>query len=299
MELNLKNSKIYITKTECLYYNSILTVLKSILKNIEIDININFSTENYNFNNNNKTLKIAINYEHTLVKQGGRTSNNAPIGIIQDENSNPYLVRIDKFTELNQSDIVIDYSIPNIYNINASQLFTIFSNKLLYIYPSLYESYFITTNRNINTLTTFINTNEQRRFAFLNNIANQNINHININNCWGKNELQNLYKNTKILINIHQTDHHDTFEELRCLPALQCGVIVISENSALYELIPYHDYIIWTSYGNMIEKTKEVIENYDSYYNEIFVKLKNKLLHEFDNENYQNLYNKIIKPLKI
>ena len=99
---------------------------------------------------------------------------------------------------------------------------------------------------------------------------------LNVNNCFIKNDLQNLYKNTKILINIHQTEHHHTFEELRVLPALQCGVIVISENSPLSELVPYNDYIIWTSYDKILEKTIEIINNYD-YFHDLIWKIKTSI----------------------
>ena len=78
----------------------------------------------------------------------------------------------------------------------------------------------------------------------LNQIKQKGITYINVNNCFEKDKLQTLYKNTKILINIHQTDHHHTFEELRVLPALQCGVLVICEHSPLSNLIPGNDYII-------------------------------------------------------
>ena len=79
-----------------------------------------------------------------------------------------------------------------------------------------------------------------------------------------------MTKKTKILINIHQTDHHDTIEELRILPAIQCGVIVISEISPLSELVHYHPYIIWTSYDTILDKANEVLENYDEYHKSIF-----------------------------
>ena len=48
------------------------------------------------------------------------------------------------------------------------------------------------------------------------------------------------------------------------------GVIVISEISPLNNLIPYNDYIIWSSYDNMIETTRLVLDNYEYYYNKIY-----------------------------
>lgn len=118
---------------------------------------------------------------------------------------------------------------------------------------------------------------------------------MNINNCFDKNKLQNIYKNTKIIINIHQTPHHNSFEELRALPALECGVIVISENSPLNELIPYNNLIIWTNYDNIIDKVKEVINNYDYYHDKIFSTENIKILNNLSNKNYDVLFDSINK----
>lgn len=298
MLISIHNSNLYFEDSSEIYYKYIVNLITDVLQhNNNININIIFSCNNhdYNFNNNNKTIRISLNYEHTLVKQNGRDSHGSPTGNIKDENNNNYLVRIDRFNFLNTCDIIIDYSIPNIHNVYTSKLFTDFSNKHINIFSSIYDSYFIKGNRNIESLTTFIDINQPRRKLLLENIRNQDIPHININNVFGKCELQELYKNTKVLINIHQTDHHHTFEELRVLPALQCGVIVICEYSPLSELIPYNDYIIWTSYDSILDKTREVLNNYDYYHNLIFVNPKISSLDTFNNINYNTLNNKIVQ----
>ena len=129
-------------------------------------------------------------------------------------------------------------------------------------------------------------------------LTTKNIKHTNINNCFGENEVEVLLKRTKILINIHQTPHHDTFEELRVLPALECGVIVIAEKSPLFETIPYHDLIIWTSYEDIIEKIKEVIINYEFYHNEIFSIKNIDRLSNLKKINYDVLQNAILEDCR-
>jgi hypothetical protein len=273
------------------YYQMIVEIIKNFLyNNSDLNINITLCNNHYNFNNNNKTIKININYEHTLVKKGGRdVLSNTPFGNIYYDNNEKYLVRIDRYNELNNSNIIIDYSIPNIYNVKSCQLFNLFSNKHIYISSSIYDFKFIKENRSIITLTTFINTNEPRRAKLLNELSNKKMPHINVNNCFEKNALKNLYENTKILINIHQTPHHDTFEELRVLPALQCGVIVIGERSPLNNLIPYNEFIIWTDYNNIINTLNDVISNYDYFYDLIFSKEKIGKLFNFNSINYNTL----------
>ena len=159
-------------------------------------------------------------------------------------------------------------------------------------YKNLYIN---TNNRKIQSLTTFININQERRKKLLENISKSKLSHSNISDCFNKTSLQKLFQNTKVLINIHQTPHHDTFEELRCLPALQNGVIVVSENSPLNHLIPYNDLIIWTDYENIINKTKEVLENYKEYHKKIFRKENLDILNSMHHKNKKCLEDKIMK----
>jgi hypothetical protein len=255
---------------------------------------------NYNFNNSNKTLNININYEHTLVKNGGRSIPvGTPFGDVDYDNNEKYLVRIEHFDTLNNSDIIIDYSNPNIHNVKTCSKYDSFSKKHIYISPSIYEPYFFKENRDIITLTTFINTNEPRRKSLLNKIVDEKFQHrhVNISKCFEKDKLQSILKKTKIIINIHQTPHHHTFEELRALPALECGVIVISEKSPLNEVIPYNDLIIWANYDDIIAKTKEVINNYDFYHSKIFSIENIAILNNLKKVNYDVLENAIKKSV--
>jgi hypothetical protein len=138
------------------YYQNIVKIIKSILQNNhELSVNI-MLCDKYNFNNTNKTLSIDINYEHTLVKKDGRdVAIGTPFGNVLDINNNKYYVRINKYDSLNSSDIIIDYSISNIYNVKSCELYDAFSKKHIYISSSIYKHYFIKANRNISTLTTF------------------------------------------------------------------------------------------------------------------------------------------------
>lgn len=297
---NLKKTQIYKSRAPRYlndYYEYILSILKYISDKNNLPINIILGFDNHDFKNSNKTIKICINYEHTLVKEGGRSvPKGTPFGKIKYNENKNYLVRIDKFKHLNPSDIIIDYSNPNIANVKESGLFSDFSNKHIYVAPFLYKNLYINTNnRKIQSLTTFINIkNNPRRIKLLENISKTSLIHSNISDCFNKTSLQKLFQNTKVLINIHQTLHHDTFEELRCLPALQNGVIVVSEKSPLSHLIPYNELIIWTDYDNIINKTKEVLESYEEYHKNIFSKKNIEILNNIDNENKRIIEDKIM-----
>jgi hypothetical protein len=282
------------------YYQYIVELIKLILtNNPSIAVNIRLCNK-YKFNNDNKVLSIEINWEHTLVKQGGRSVRaGTPIGNIKDINNNSYFVRIERYEELNSADLIIDYSNPNIYNVKTLDIYKSFSIKHFYVSPSIYENYIQKENRSLTLLTTFINTMEPRRQTLLRKIKDSKIDHSNISDCFNKNKLRELYKKTKILVNVHQTDHHDTFEELRSLPALQCGVIVISEDSPLKDRIPYHSLVIWAKYDEIISKLKEVSDNYEIFFNLIFSDENLTLLKNFHNKNIDDISERIISSFHL
>ena len=74
---------------------------------------------------------------------------------------------------------------------------------------------------------------------------------------------------TKILLNVHQTDEHDTLEEFRVLPALLRGVVVISEEVPLREKIPYHKYIVWCEYDELKRSAVAVSSDYQAHFDRI------------------------------
>ena len=298
--LTIDNSNLVINnESNCVndYYEYIVLLIQNIIHKNKLSVNIILNNNNFKFDNDNKIIKIDINYEHTLVKHGGRSvANDTPLGIIEYSKDKKYYVRICNLHQIELADIIIDYSKPNIYNVNTSGYYDNLSNKHIYISPSIYANIYINNkNRTVNSLTTFINTNEPRREKLLENIKKcKKIEHVNINNCFDKNKIQELYKNSKILINIHQTDQHDTFEELRCLPALQNGVLVISEKSPLNHLIPYNDSIIWCDYDNIIDKVNDVLENYEEYYSLIFTTKNINILQSLDMLNSTVLENALV-----
>jgi hypothetical protein len=114
----------------------------------------------------------------------------------------------------------------------------------------------------------FGNPEESRRRKFLNALELSGVTSQNINNVFDG--LEDLYRDTKILINIRQTDHHDTLEELRILPALRCGVIVISERAPLIELTGYSKYIVWGELHELPAIVLDVQNNYEQWQRRIF-----------------------------
>ena len=299
-----KNGRIYNS-----FYHYIVSLLKLVITKNNLAINIilnlqdykfhNENLQDYNFHNEHKTIKIGINYEHTLLTTetgGKRWSNIKPdtevVKIMYDQTE--YFVCIQKFDQLTSCDVVIDYSMPNVFHVKEGGKNDDFSKKHIYIAPSFMKTKIENRERTIQSLTTFSNVKQPRRKELLETIRKSNLDHTNITNCFGTHVLQELLQNTKVLINIHQFPSRNTFEELRCLPALQNGVIVISEKSPLNHLIPYNDLIIWCDYDNIVEKTKEVLENYKEYFEKIFTTQNIELLYKLDDQNEKRLEDKIM-----
>jgi hypothetical protein len=88
----LKNPSIHIAD----YYNYCLKLIKYYLHQIDKSVNIVLGPINYDFDEDFKPIKIDIQCEHTLVKNGGRSVDELIYGGIKDKDEN-YLIRIEKF----------------------------------------------------------------------------------------------------------------------------------------------------------------------------------------------------------
>jgi hypothetical protein len=97
------------------------------------------------------------------------------------------------------------------------------------------------------------------------------------------------------LVNIHQTDTHHTLEELRVLPALLTGIIVISEEVPYKESIPYSKHIIWSKYDDIPKKISSVLSKYKYYQKKYLTGISDtiKLMEVELDKNLNSMFNKI------
>jgi hypothetical protein len=214
---------------------------------------------------------LVIQLEHTLVLPGGRDSvGAAPGAVIAEDGITNYLVRMDGAIEpLAASDGVIEYSIPNIVNVRTSSLSWLYRDKVQYIAPLIVE----VSQRKVPTtpftaITLFSEPLSPRRELIVGELRDMGIQVRNIVGVWD--DYETLYDSTTLLINIHQTDHHHTLEELRVLPALLRKVIVVSESVPLIESVPYSPFIQFAEYQDISALVQIIANNPNHFWEELF-----------------------------
>lgn len=215
--------------------------------------------------------RIDFQAEHILVKPGGRDSEGAPTGTTPlPDGSGRYLVRVADHAHLRNQDAVIEYSLGNLEHLRSSGHYPDLLAKSCYIAPLLFAANLLPGNRSRAMLTLMADVRQPRRARFLAAAAAAGLPLTNVRGVYGTEALAALFDDTRILINLRQTDSHDTLEELRVLPALLRGVIVISEDVPLRSSVPYHEYIVWCRYDELVACAQAVHADYAGQHRRLF-----------------------------
>jgi len=240
------------------YYQHILNNLIFFLKNNNVPYSVNFGCDEII-----KDINLDFQYEHTIIKN----------------EDGEYYCSVYRFNDLIKLQSVFDYSNANVNHIKTSEYFKKNSDVFRYYPPLLYD--ISNSNNRFKNCLTIHNTSLRRH-----NI-HQKIDMDYCQNVYCKNAIKNIMDEYKILVNIHQTDNSHTLEELRVLPALMTGILVISEDSPYKEHIPFSEHIIWSQYDNIVDTINNVLEDYDffreKYLTNLDLTLK-KMKNDSDNE---------------
>jgi hypothetical protein len=211
---------------------------------------------------------IFLQIEHTLYKpDSSLPSIGIPGNLFLPNRLEKYQIRIAEFQKLKSADIIFDYSRINLFNIQSSPLLQNYLDKSFCISPALYPLFTGIQGRK-GVITLFGNLDNQRRKQFLDDLRRHEIASQNINGVYFG--VDQIYRSAKIVINIRQTDSYDTLEELRILPALRSGAIVVSETAPFVEKTAYSKFIIWGSLKELPSLIKEVEGNYQAIHRSIF-----------------------------
>lgn len=217
------------------------------------------------------------------------------------------------------SDIIIDYSASNIMFLKSLSQFQSLSNKHILISPSLYNKTIVKPVSKCNKIKTLCrNPNEDGRVGKLikklKSIYKNRYENVQKSfDLTGPDSLSEIYSETDILINLHRHESLRTCEELRILPAIQRGVLVISEDSLYRRTIPYNNLVIWSdsdgptgaltskacnSYDNLIPTIDRVSKNFEFYYRKTFTSDNTSIIDNLHPTNKITLKNRIFECLK-
>lgn len=215
--------------------------------------------------------RIRFQPEHTLVKPGGSGAESALPSRTPIANTQAYYwFRLLHQERLQAADLILDYCDSNLRHWQESgQLPELLSRARVFAPLVLPISDAVTTRPHA-LVTLFSNPNVGRRASFLARAKAQGLSIRNATRAYSRARLCHLFDQTQVLINLRQTDHHDTLEALRVLPALARGVLVVSETVPLRESLPYHDCVIWADYEALPEVIADVHARYQHYWQTIF-----------------------------
>jgi len=215
--------------------------------------------------------RIGFQIEHTLVRPGGGDSEGAPPSRTPlPDGGGVYLARVSGLDRLLGCDTVVEYSAANLAHLRRARGFDAYLDKALLVSPLLYDADFSMAQRRREIVSLFSDPAEGRRGRLIRAARDAGVIIHNVKRCFDAQRLRRLYRDTRILVNMHRSDDHHTLEELRVLPALLCGVLVVSEDVPLRDSIPYARYVIWSSLDDLPAMVARVHAEYAVWHTRIF-----------------------------
>lgn len=219
---------------------------------------------------------LLVNLEHTLVLPGGRDSEGAASGRVASprHKSEKYLVRLPLNRKMFEAaNSIVEYSQSNIDNVLSSPLADVYSGKVVYIAPLLRKELHIKpNNRDISSVHTMMNLTglDDRRARISGELAVRS--GLHIKNLIGlDSDIYSRLDRVGVMLNLHQTDHHHTLEELRILPALMSGVLVVSEPSPLVDSVPFGRFIRFSEVRDMPDLLINLMGNFAAEWDRTFI----------------------------
>lgn len=167
-----------------------------------------------------------------------------------------------------RSNHIIEYSIANQINILNSSLSSLYKNKSHYIAPLIGSISAERIARNVcKIVTMFGRPDLGRRGKALQQLRQSGADVTNIRNF---ENYSSAFKDYAILVNLAQKSYLQTPEELRILPALLEGLLVITEENRFLDQLPYRDFLITSSVRDLPYTVRDVSLNYPERWHETF-----------------------------
>jgi hypothetical protein len=179
---------------------------------------------------------------------------------------------------------IIDYSTENLI-LAKSKL----NKQNLFYFPYGYNPNEIRNFEKTKNIAIIANYKNARRCKIMNELSNSNCEFTNIDGLFSERRDEILFRH-KILVNIHFDQNYMIHENMRCDRCIFNKMIVISEKSLFDEKLPLNKFMILVDYDEIVETSINVSNNYEFYYNKIFVEQNFDSFMETYKIELQNIY---------
>lgn len=212
--------------------------------------------------------KILLQHEQTILSRNFPQEEAFPGGI-RENDEGCFLVRLyGPEAGFVAADAVIDYSNTNIRNVLSSDKAFLYEAKAQYVAPLLGNQKEISEPRpNGQVATMFGSPHLGRRAKFLRELSESGVSVTNIREY---DDYNIAFSDTSILLNYRQYNHFQTLEELRVLPALMRGVIVLSERGPLWEHVPFAQVLEAFDPGEIVSSIRDLQATYKAVWESTF-----------------------------
>lgn len=268
------------------YITNIKNFINKYYENIDIIIKY--------YDSNKDEYKKDITYEKMLIYDkifytGDISTLNYIITMMKNRSDKIYFLNIEQMSHPNYYNLIrkienvtniIDYSEENIPYFN-----NIYKN--IYLLPPYFKVENIDINdKNIDILTI---ANNSYRINYINKINNKNIKIIE--NCYGI-ERDDYFKRTKIYINIHGSENHNTMEMIRLVNLIMNKVIILTQGSIHSNLLFFKKYLyIYNDPKEYNVLINDILENYNEYYNRIYKNFDENIYYNYIKKNIDIIIN--------
>lgn len=253
------------------YASSIMSDLE--LKLLVTDINY------YSYNNEDTYIFVQKIPEKLLVNP----IDNIFLLNIEQCTRNNYKTYITNL--LNKNIKIIDYSLENVKCFG--------NNKNIFYLPYQYTNKEINKLKNFMLITpktydvVFVGHLSPKREKIFNELKQKGLKMLNINGKWSDARDVEI-SSSKVLLNVHFADDYDIYEVLRCDRIVLAEMMIISEKSTDNVSLDINELVIFEDYDNLVNKTVDIIQNYNSYY-QTFISKYNQTINGIKNERVKHL----------
>lgn len=167
-----------------------------------------------------------------------------------------------------KASAVIDYSALNIERLANLPALSPHSPTLHTIAPVLGDFPHNVEPRKVATVATMYGSPDRGRRGRMRSVLSKA--GIEVHNIHNFENYKIAFRHVAILLNFRQVEHFSTPEELRILPALLQGVVVITEDTPFARKSLCAEYLLFAHASNLIEIVKEVQGDYSKYWAQAF-----------------------------